>query len=107
MMTQHVVHDPPLLFLDHLQRLTYIEAKPLRFCAERLNSLMRTLQLQHTEEFYPLTMVAAFGALLGTYRKGFALLIEPFDERMQTKRPVIQMRCVHSVTASHEFLFSD
>lgn len=53
---------------------------------------MYTLQMQHTEEFYPLTLVADFAVLVGTHTKGFAILIEPIDERTQIRKPVIQLR---------------
>nr|ASF90271.1 hypothetical protein SPAR02645 [Bartheletia paradoxa] len=41
----HVVAETPLSFLQHLKDLTFIERKPLRFCADRLSSLL-------TRKFY-------------------------------------------------------
>ena len=38
-------------------------------------------------------MLANFATLVGTYEKGFAIIIEPFDERMPSvPDPVIQVR---------------
>ena len=37
-------------------------------------------------------MLANFATLVGTYEKGFAIIIEPFDERMPSvPDPVIQV----------------
>lgn len=36
----YVIQETPPSFLSHLKELTYIEKKPLRFCAERLTSLV-------------------------------------------------------------------
>ena len=41
----HVVAETPISFLMHLKELTFIEPKPLKFCAERLASLIRTLEI--------------------------------------------------------------
>jgi DNA excision repair protein ERCC-2 len=49
----NVVADTPPDFLKHCKDLTFIERKPLRFCAERLTSLVRTLELTNIED-YPL-----------------------------------------------------
>ena len=47
-----------------------------RFCAERLHSLLRTLELTAIQEMSPLTLVANFATLVSTYTKGksFSLL---------------------------------
>ena len=48
-----------------------IERKPLRFCAERLNSLVQTLEVSNLDDFSSLVLVANFATLVGTYVKGF------------------------------------
>ena len=53
----HVIQETPPSFLAHLKEYTFIEKKPLRFCAERLTSLVRTLELSNIEEFQPLQEV--------------------------------------------------
>lgn len=83
----HVVAETPLSFLQHLKDITYIERRPLRcvsffphkgrslttthrFCAERLQSLIRTLELTRLDEYSSLQKVAAFATLVATYEKG-------------------------------------
>jgi DNA excision repair protein ERCC-2 len=44
----------------------HIERKPLRFVAERLQSLVQTLELADVEELSPLVLVANFATLIGT-----------------------------------------
>ena len=83
----HVVAETPLSFLQHLKDITYIERRPLRygsgaftrlkanldatrFCAERLQSLIRTLALNRLDEYASLQKVASFATLVATYEKG-------------------------------------
>jgi DNA excision repair protein ERCC-2 len=85
----HVVAETPLSFLQHLKDITYIERRPLRcavtgalvfprvltkmscsFCAERLQSLIRTLELSRLDEHSSLQKVASFATLVSTYEKG-------------------------------------
>ena len=84
----HVVAETPLSFLQHLKDITYIERRPLRyvlfpvfmwllsrqqtasFCAERLQSLVRTLELNRIDEYSALQKVASFATLVATYEKG-------------------------------------
>ena len=46
----HVISETPPSFLQHLKEYTHIEKKPLRFCAERLTSIVRTLELTNIED---------------------------------------------------------
>lgn len=41
-----------------------------RFCAERLHSLMRTLELTDLKDYSALSLVANFATLVSTYTKG-------------------------------------
>jgi DNA excision repair protein ERCC-2 len=66
-----------------------------RFCAERLQSLVRTLELNRLDEYSSLQKVANFATLVSTYEKGtnaptidrpnnkrssgFLLILEPFE----------------------------
>ena len=69
-----------------------------RFCAERLQSLIRTLELSRLDEYASLQKVASFATLVATYEKGtlhklnlstleilsknhpgFLLILEPFE----------------------------
>ena len=44
-----------------------------RFCAERLQSLIRTLQLNRLDEHSALQKVASFATLVSTYEKGLCI----------------------------------
>jgi hypothetical protein len=73
---------------------------PLRFCYDRLSSLMKTLEITNTDDFLAIQMVADFGTLLGTYSRGFAVIIEPYDERLpHIPDPVLQLRYAASQVA--------
>ena len=43
---------------------------PTRFCAERLRSLLHTLEITDLADFSPLTLLANFATLVSTYAKG-------------------------------------
>ncbi len=92
--TKTVVTQNPIQFLMELQEKTEIEAKPLRFCSDRLSSLIRNLQFENIEEFTPLKVLCDFATLVGTYQKGFSVIVEPFDERTPNiPDPVLQLAC--------------
>lgn len=56
---------------------------------------MKTLEITNTDEFLAIQLVADFGTLLGTYSRGFAIIIEPYDERLpHIPDPVLQLRWV-------------
>ncbi|KAF8238674.1 DNA repair helicase [Tricholoma matsutake] len=91
----HVVAETPLSFLQHLKDITYIERRPLRFCAERLQSLIRTLQLNRLDEYSALQKVASFATLVSTYEKGFLLILEPFETEIATvPNPIFHFTCL-------------
>ncbi|CEJ04137.1 Putative DNA repair helicase rad15 [Rhizopus microsporus] len=84
----------------HLKDVTYIERKPLRFCAERLSSLVRTLELTDLEHFSSLQKVAGFATLVSTYDKGFLLILEPFETETATiPNPVLHFTCLDASIA--------
>ncbi|KAL0946901.1 hypothetical protein HGRIS_013065 [Hohenbuehelia grisea] len=91
----HVVAETPLSFLQHLKDITYIERRPLRFCAERLQSLIRTLELNRLDEYSALQKVASFATLVSTYEKGFLLILEPFEtDNATVPNPVFHFTCL-------------
>ncbi|TEB31312.1 transcription factor TFIIH complex subunit Rad15 [Coprinellus micaceus] len=91
----HVVAETPLSFLQHLKDITYIERRPLRFCAERLQSLIRTLELNRLDEYSSLQKIASFATLVATYEKGFLLILEPFETDTATvPNPVFHFTCL-------------
>ncbi|KAF1835660.1 TFIIH basal transcription factor complex helicase-like protein subunit [Decorospora gaudefroyi] len=96
----NVVADTPPEFLNHLRGLTFIERKPLRFCAERLTSLVRTLELTSIEDYQPLQEVATFATLVATYETGFLIIIEPFESATATvPNPVLHLTCLDAAIA--------
>ncbi|KJE90279.1 hypothetical protein CAOG_08527 [Capsaspora owczarzaki ATCC 30864] len=97
---QHVVAENPTSFLQDLYQAVQIDRKPLRFCAERLGSLVRTLELPNMDDFSALVTVANFATLVSTYAKGFSLIIEPFDDRTPTiPNPVLYFSCMDASLA--------
>lgn len=55
---QHVVQETPARFLKDIQQKVCIERKPLRFCAERLASLLRTLEITDMTDYGGLVVVS-------------------------------------------------
>ncbi|OQD66438.1 hypothetical protein PENPOL_c004G04072 [Penicillium polonicum] len=100
MKVTHTISETPPSFLTHLKDLTYIERKPLRFCAERLTSLVRTLELINIEDYQPLQEVATFATLVATYDKGFVLILEPFESEAATvPNPILHFACLDAAIA--------
>ena len=100
MKVTHTISETPPSFLSHLKDLTYIERKPLRFCAERLTSLVRTLELMNLEDYKPLQDVATFATLVATYEKGFLLILEPFESETATvPNPILHFTCLDAAIA--------
>ncbi|KAI9610228.1 hypothetical protein KEM48_002661 [Puccinia striiformis f. sp. tritici PST-130] len=96
----HVVAETPPSFLQHVKDLTYIDRKPLRFCAERLTSLIRTLELTDLDQYNALQKVASFATLVATYEKGFLLILEPFEtENATVPNPVFHLTCLDASLA--------
>eukprot|EP00795_Rhopilema_esculentum_P003154 gene3154-1459_t len=97
---QHVVSETPPSFLQHIFQQVCIDRKPLRFCAERLRSLLHTLELPNIADFGPLTLLANFATLVSTYSKGFIILIEPFEDQTPTiPNPVLHFSCMDASIA--------
>lgn len=96
----HVIAESPMAFLQTVREQTCIERKPLRFCSERLGSLVRTLELRDLDELAALQRVAAFATLVATYTKGFMVLFEPFDDMAPTvSNPVLHLCCLDASLA--------
>ncbi|EDV23730.1 uncharacterized protein TRIADDRAFT_50379 [Trichoplax adhaerens] len=100
LIVQHVVQETPMSFLHHIKETVCIDRKPLRFCSERLQSLMHTLEIINNSEFAALAAAASFATLVSTYSKGFTLIIEPFDDRAPTiPDPVLHFSCMDASIA--------
>ena len=95
-----VEQQSPAAFLAHLQGALGVDAKTLRFCYDRLASLLKTLEISDTDDFTPIHLVADFATLVGTYTRGFAVIVEPVDDRAPGVRdPVIQLACLDASLA--------
>lgn len=96
----NVTAETPQSFLRHLKEITFIEQKPLRFCAERLSILVRTLELNNLDEFAALSKVAALATLVSTYDKGFMLVLEPYENDNATvPNPILRFACLDASIA--------
>ena len=96
----NTISETPPSFLQHLKDHTFIEKKPLRFCAERLTSLVRTLELTNIEDYQPLQEVATFATLVATYDKGFLLILEPYESATaEVPNPIFHFACLDAAIA--------
>mmetsp|Transcript_2113 Transcript_2113/g.5512 ORF Transcript_2113/g.5512 Transcript_2113/m.5512 type:complete len:790 (+) Transcript_2113:23-2392(+) len=97
--------ERPARFLARLQEEANVDAKALKFCSERLRSLLRTLEVTNVQEYQPLTLVAEFATMCATYEHGFSILLEPSDDRTPSlPDPVMQLCCLDaSIAIKHVF----
>ena len=72
----------PVSFVASIHSQAGIDQKMLRFCYDRLHSLMMTLEITDTDEFMHIQTICDFAILIGTYTQGFSIIIKPYDERM-------------------------
>ncbi|XP_026480041.1 general transcription and DNA repair factor IIH helicase subunit XPD-like [Ctenocephalides felis] len=90
---QHVVQESPAGFLKDIQSKVCIERKPLRFCAERLASLLRTLEVTDMTDFGALVLITHLATLVSTYTHGFTIIVEPFDDKTpNVSNPILYFR---------------
>ncbi|KAG0281183.1 DNA-dependent ATPase of the nucleotide excision repair factor 4 complex [Linnemannia gamsii] len=96
----NVTAETPSSFLRHLKEITFIERKPLQFCAERLSLLTRTLELNNLDDLASLQKVAALATLAATYDKGFMLVLEPYEsENATVPNPILRFACLDASIA--------
>ncbi|XP_030545910.1 general transcription and DNA repair factor IIH helicase subunit XPD [Rhodamnia argentea] len=92
--TENVEKESPVAFVASVTNQAGIDQKTLKFCYDRLHSLMLTLEITDTDEFLHIQTICDFATLVGTYARGFSIIIEPFDERMpDVQDPVLQLSC--------------
>lgn len=90
--TENVEKEGPVTFVGSINSQVGIDQKMLKFCYDRLHSLMLTLEITDTDEFLHIQTICDFATLVGTYTRGFSIIIEPFDERMpHIPDPVLQV----------------
>ncbi|PAA47849.1 hypothetical protein BOX15_Mlig009087g1 [Macrostomum lignano] len=96
----HVVSESPAAFLRDCSERVCLDRKPLRFCHERLRSLLATLEVAESPELGSLFRVANLATLLATYLRGFCFLVEPFDDRAPTViNPIMHLTCMDASIA--------
>ncbi|KAI4374304.1 hypothetical protein MLD38_012314 [Melastoma candidum] len=92
--TDNVEKESPVAFVASITNQAGIDQKTLKFCYDRLHSLMMTLEITDTDEFLHIQTICDFATLVGTYARGFSIIIEPYDDRMPDVRdPIIQLSC--------------
>ncbi|GMY16642.1 general transcription and DNA repair factor IIH helicase subunit XPD [Fagus crenata] len=94
--TDNVEKEGPVGVVASIDTHAGIDQKTLKFCYDRLHSLMMTLEITDTDEFLHIHIqtICDFATLVGTYTRGFSIIIEPFDERMpHIPDPVLQLSC--------------
>lgn len=97
---QHVVQESPAGFLKDIYQKVCIERKPLRFCAERLSSLLRTLEISEVTDFSSLIVITHLATLVATYTKGFVIIVEPFNDKAPTvSNPILYFCCLDASIA--------
>jgi len=102
---QHVVQESPAGFLTDINNKVCIDRKPLRFAAERLASLLRSLEISHSADFSPLTAITHFATLVATYTKGFTIIIEPSEDRVASAfNPIMHLSCLDASIAMRPVL---
>nr|CAD7572933.1 unnamed protein product [Timema californicum] len=68
--------------------------------AERLASLLRTLEIADQTDFSPLVLITHLATLVSTYTKGFTIIVEPFDDKTPTvSNPLLHFSCLDSSLA--------
>ena len=68
--TEHVESQGPVSFLTSMNKEFSIDQKTLRFCYDRLQSLLLTLEITDTDEFHHIQTICDFATLVGTYSRG-------------------------------------
>ncbi|CAN0892869.1 General transcription and DNA repair factor IIH helicase subunit XPD [Linum grandiflorum] len=92
--TDNVEKESPVSFVASVHSHAGIDRKALKFCYDRLHSLLMTLEITDTDDFLHIQTICDFATLVGTYARGFSIIIEPFDERMpHIPDPVLQLSC--------------
>ena len=90
--TENFEKESPVSFVASVNAQAGLDQKTLRFCYDRLHSLMLTLEITDTDEFLHIQTICDFATLVGTYARGFSIIIEPFDERMpHIPDPILQV----------------
>eukprot|EP00930_Biecheleria_cincta_P069750 TRINITY_DN57455_c0_g1_i1.p1 TRINITY_DN57455_c0_g1~~TRINITY_DN57455_c0_g1_i1.p1 ORF type:complete len:836 (-),score=161.87 TRINITY_DN57455_c0_g1_i1:48-2555(-) len=91
--------EGPLSVAHKLEEDAEVDSKSLKFCHERLRSLLNTLRITNLDEFTPICKVADFVTLLGTYAQGFTIIVEPYPEAQGLYDPTLLLSCLDASIA--------
>jgi DNA excision repair protein ERCC-2 len=93
----HKVQESPQSFLSDIQNKVCIDRKPLRFCYERLKSLVKSLELTDLHNYSALILLMNFATMVSTYLKGFTIIIEAPMEMPRTSTSVLNIELTQPV----------
>lgn len=96
--------EGPLSVVYKIEEETEADTKSLKFCHERLRSLLNTLRVSSLEEFTPICKVADFLTLLGMYAQGFTVIVDPYPEAEGIYDPLLILRCLDASLAMRPVL---
>jgi DNA excision repair protein ERCC-2 len=83
-----------------VQKMQLPEPKSLRFAAQRLKSLLYTLEVVDVDSYEPISVIVEFCHLIAAYTQGFKIIIEPFDERLpNVPDPLLNLACLDASLA--------
>jgi len=91
--------EGPLSIVHKLEEDAGVDGKSLKFCHERLRSLLNTLRVNNLDEFTPVTKIADFVTLLGTYAQGFTVIVDPYPEAAGIYDPMLLLSCLDASLA--------
>eukprot|EP00929_Paragymnodinium_shiwhaense_P081395 TRINITY_DN42570_c0_g1_i1.p1 TRINITY_DN42570_c0_g1~~TRINITY_DN42570_c0_g1_i1.p1 ORF type:complete len:923 (-),score=134.80 TRINITY_DN42570_c0_g1_i1:7-2562(-) len=91
--------EGPLSVVHKIEESIEVDAKSLKFCHERLRSLLNTLRVSNLDDFTPITRVSDFVTLLGTYAQGFTVIADPYPEAEGMYDPMLQLYCLDASLA--------
>ena len=90
----------PLTIVYELQEQFFIDQRILKFCQERLQMLLNTLEIVNIDEFGSLNLVTNLASLIATYYKGFVVIVEPYPEDQLLFDPLLQFYCMDASLAT-------
>lgn len=96
--------EGPLSIIQKLEDDTEVDSKSLKFCHERLRSLLNTLRTANLDELTPIVKVADFVTMLGTYAQGFTVIVDPYPEAEGIYDPMLLLSCLDASLAMRPLL---
>ncbi|XP_026192298.1 general transcription and DNA repair factor IIH helicase subunit XPD [Cyclospora cayetanensis] len=96
--------EGPLSFLFGFEKESLVEGSILRHFHSRLKALLLALQVTDLERLLPLTLVADFCTLVGTYWDGFIVIVDPYPEASGLHDPLLQLCCLDASLAMQPVL---